>query len=122
MIKATRRDEAAMAGSSKDAWGEAGERFADWGRLLAEHYKQRGEALGAVPEEDRRKLEEAASAVTRQLDRAFSSLGETLRDPAARQTLKDAARAMAEAISATLAEIGEKVRGVGPHGPGDAAG
>lgn len=100
-----------MAGSTKDAWDEVGERFGEWGRMLGERYRKRGEELGETAEEDRRKkLDEAVQAVTRQLDQAFTSLGDTLRDPEAKQTLKDAAKAVGDAVSTTLSEAGEQIR------------
>lgn len=111
-----------MAGSSKDAWNEVGERFGEWSKMLGERYRKRGEELGATSDEDRRKLEEAVNAVTRQIDQAFTSLGETLRDPAAKQQLKDATKSLGDALSATFSEVGEQVRskigGSGSSGSG----
>ena len=77
---------------------------------LGERYRKRGEELGATAEEDRKKLDEAVQAVTRQLDQAFTSLGDTLRDPEAKQTLKEAATAVGDAVSTTLSEAGEQIR------------
>jgi len=99
-----------MPGSTKDAWDEVGERFGEWGRMLGERYRKRGEELGATAEEDRKKLDETVQAVTRQLDQAFTSLGDTLRDPEAKQTLKEAAKAVGDAVSTTLSEAGEQIR------------
>ncbi|HZD80900.1 MAG TPA: hypothetical protein VE646_12790 [Actinomycetota bacterium] len=100
-----------MAGNTKDAWDEVGERFAEWGRQLSARYreKERERAAPSVAE-DRRKLEEAAQAVVRQLDLAFTSLGETLRDPQAKQSLSEAGRAFREALSTTVSEAGERIR------------
>jgi hypothetical protein len=109
-----------MAESSKQAWEDVGERFASFGRLVAEHYKQRGEERGApTAEEDRRRLEEAVATITRQLDQAFSSLGDTLRDPEAKDDLKTAARAVGDALAITFTEVGAEVRKrVGPSAKG----
>src|SRR5437867_1359357 len=111
-----------MAGSSKDAWNEVGERFGEWSKMLGKRYRKRGEELGATSDEDRRKLEEAVNAVTRQIDQAFTSLGDTLRDPAAKQQLKDATKSLGDALSATFSEVGEQVRskigGSGSSGSG----
>lgn len=100
-----------MAESSKQAWEDVGERFASFGRMVAEHYKQRGEERGTpTTEEDRRKLEEALATITRQLDQAFTSLGDTFRDPEAKDGLKQAARSVGDALAITFTEVGAEVR------------
>lgn len=109
-----------MAESSKQAWEDVGERFTTFGRTVAEHYRQRGEERGAPPtEEDRRKLDEAIETLTRQLDQAFTSLGDTLRDPEAKEELKQAARSVGSALTVTFTEVGQEVRKrVGSAGKG----
>lgn len=99
-----------MAESSKEAWDEVGERFATFGRAIAARYKQLEQERGATTEEDRRKLEEALQTVTRTLDQAFTSLGDTLRDPNAKQGLKDAARSVGDAFGVTFSEVSAEVR------------
>src|SRR4029450_13839456 len=73
-----------MADSAKEAWNEVGDKFGEWSRLLGERYRKRGEELGSTVEEDRKKLDDAFQTVTRQLDQAFTSFGETLRDAEAK--------------------------------------
>jgi hypothetical protein len=87
-----------MAGSSKEAWDEVGERFAVFGRALAARYKQLEQERGATTEEDKRRLDEAVSTITRQLDQAFTSVGDTIRDPRAKDDLKLAARSVGDAL------------------------
>ncbi len=100
-----------MVENSKQAWEDVGEHFASFGRTVAEHYRQRGEERGAPPsEEDRRKLEEAVETITRQLDQAFTSLGDTIRDPEAKEGLKQAARSVGDALAITFTEVGQEVR------------
>jgi len=99
-----------MAESSKEAWDEVGERFAVFGRALAARYKQLEQERGATTEEDKRKLEEAIQTVTRTLDQAFTSLGDTIRDPRAKDGLKDAARSVGDALGVTFSEVSEEVR------------
>ena len=60
-----------MAGGTKDAWEEVGERFSEWGRMVAERHRSLGEERGSVPEEDKRKIDEAVEAVIGELDKAF---------------------------------------------------
>ena len=99
-----------MADSSKEAWDEVGERFAVFGRSLAARYKQLEQDRGATTEDDKRKVEEALSTITRQLDQAFTSLGDTIRDPGAKDGLKQAARSVGDALAITFSEVTEEVR------------
>ena len=99
-----------MAGSSKEAWDEVGERFAVFGRALAARYKQLEQERGATTEEDKRRLDEAVSTITRQLDQAFTSVGDTIRDPRAKDDLKLAARSVGDALSVTFQEVSDEIR------------
>jgi hypothetical protein len=110
-----------VTGSSKDAWSEVDERFSEFGRILADRYRKAGEERGDTtgPDEARRKLEEAFSAVTRQLDQAFSSVGDTIRDPEAKDTLKQAGKAVLDALGSTVSDVGEEIRKRRPSSKGD---
>lgn len=108
---------------SKDAWGEVDRRFSEFGRIVAERYRKAGEERGSPePEEARRKLEEAFSTVTRQLDQAFSSVGDTIRDPEAKETLKQAGKAVVDALGSTVSDVGEEIRRWRPGPKGDSEG
>jgi hypothetical protein len=113
--------EGSMAGGSKDAWSEVDRRFSEFGRIVAERYRKVGEERGGAPEPEdtRRKLDEAFSAVTRQLDRAFTSAGETIRDPQAKDTLKQAGKAVVSALSATVTDVGDEIRKRRPSAKGE---
>jgi hypothetical protein len=104
------REVMTVAESSKEAWNQVGDKFGEWSRLLGEKYRKRGEELGTSAEEDRKKLDDAVQTVTRQLDQAFGSFGETLRDPEAKQQLKEATKAFGDALSTTFSEVGEQIR------------
>jgi CRISPR/Cas system-associated protein Cas10 (large subunit of type III CRISPR-Cas system) len=102
-----------MPGTPKDAWSEVGERFSSWGRLLADRYRERGgetPAEAAQDEETRRKLDAAAREVTEQLNRAFTALGDTLRDAEAKDKLKEAVRSLGDAVSVTVSETTDELR------------
>jgi len=100
-----------MKGGSKGAWDEVDRRFSEFGRIVAERYRKAGEERGSSePEEARRKLEEAFSAVTSQLDQAFSSVGDTIRDPEAKETLKQAGKAVLDALASTVSDVGDEIR------------
>jgi hypothetical protein len=100
----------AMADNAREAWNEVGDKFGEWSRRLGQNYRKRGEELGTSPEEDRRKLDDAIQTVTRQVDQAFTSLGETLRDPEAKQHLKEATKSLGDALSTTFSEVGDQIR------------
>jgi hypothetical protein len=96
---------------SKEAWAEVDRRFSEFGRIVAERHRKAGEQQGAPPPDQvRRSLEEAFSDVTRQLDVAFSSVGDTIRDPEAKETLKLAGKAVMNALSSTVTDVGEEIR------------
>lgn len=99
-----------MGGSSKDAWNDVGERFSSWGRLLAARYREAESSTSDGAREAQRKLEEAARELSEQLNRAFTALGDTLRDPEAKENLKGAVRALGDAVSVTVTETGEEIR------------
>ena len=98
-----------MAGT-QDAWNEVGERFSSWSRHVAERYKGSSTTARKATQESQRKLEEAARDVTDVLDRAFTALGDTLRDEAAKADLKEAVKALGDAVAVTVSEAGEEIR------------
>ncbi|MGZ8585102.1 MAG: hypothetical protein ACXWXQ_03520 [Actinomycetota bacterium] len=99
-----------MAGSSKEAWNEVGERFSSWGRQVADRYKEMDATAGEGAQEAQRKLEEAARQLTEQLNRAFTAIGDTLRDDKAKTDLKDAVRSIGDAVAVTVTETGDAIR------------
>ena len=113
-----------MSGT-QDAWSEVGERFAAWGKQVAERYKESSGPAREAAKESQRKLEEAAHDITDVLDRAFTALGDTIRDETAKNDLKQAVKALGDAVAVTVSEAGEQVRrrvGTSPDGDqGDAS-
>jgi hypothetical protein len=107
-----------MSGTN-EAWNEVGERFASWGRHVSERYKGASGAARESAQESQRKLEDAARDITDALDRAFTALGDTIRDEQAKQDLKQAVRALGDAVSVTVTETTERIRqSVGSSGTG----
>ena len=98
-----------MSGT-QDAWSEVGERFASWGKQVAERYKESSGSAREAAKESQRKLEEAAHDITDVLDRAFTALGDTIRDETAKNDLKQAVKALGDAVAVTVSEAGEQVR------------
>jgi hypothetical protein len=99
-----------MAGRTQEAWNEVGERFTAWGHLVAERYRGSETADDEPAEETQRKLEETARELADQVNRAFTALGDTLRDEQAKAGLKDAARSVGDAVAVTVGELTVAIR------------
>jgi hypothetical protein len=84
---------------AKDAWNQVGERFSSWGRLVADRYKEAETTTVESARDAQHKLEESARELTEQLNRAFTAVGDTLRDPKAKENLRQAVRALGDAVS-----------------------
>ncbi len=106
-----------MAGT-QEAWSEVGERFASWGKHVAERYKDSSGTTREDVQESQRKLEAVAHDVTDVLDRAFTALGDTIRDEGAKNDLKQAMKALGDAVSVTVSEAGDQVRRAVGKSPG----
>ena len=63
---------------TKKAWDEVGEGFGKLGRMIAERYQSLGASQPATPDEGAAK--DSIRRATEELDRAFTTLGDTLRD------------------------------------------
>jgi len=99
-----------MAGEAKDAWDQVGERFADLGRKLSDHYKRQEGATSQSTDEAKRKIDDAIRTVGEHVDRAFTSLGETIRDPETKDTAQKAVRSLGDALDKTFADVSEAIR------------
>jgi hypothetical protein len=99
-----------MASEAKDRWSEVGDHFTELGNRLAERYRALGAESSESAEAGRKKIEEAVRFMTQQLDRTFTSVGDTMRDPEAKQSLDRAISTLGNALSATFSEVGEEIR------------
>jgi phage-related tail protein len=99
-----------MAGEAKDAWDQVGERFADLGRKLSDHYKRQEGATSQSADEAKRKIDDAIRTVGEHVDRAFTSLGESIRDPETKDTAQKAVRSLGDALDKTFADVSEAIR------------
>jgi hypothetical protein len=64
----------------------------------------------ASSEETRRRFDDAARDLSDQLNRAFTALGDTLRDGDAKERLKDAVKSLGDAVTLTVNETADEVR------------
>lgn len=99
-----------MADDAKQAWSEVGEKFATWGRGVADRYREAGSTDAGAAKESQRELERTASELMDELSRGFTAVADTLRDEQARKQLMDAVSAIGGAISATVDEASEGLR------------
>jgi len=98
-----------MADDAKQAWNKVGERFGSVGKRLAERYKEGGGDEVAATEAER-KLEEIAKELMDRVERAAEAVEGTVRDPEARNDLKEALNALGDALTATAHDVESAVR------------
>ena len=91
---------------AKEKWDEVGERFGDLGRRL----KDRFDANAAFGADEREKVNDALRQLGDALDAGFTTIGETLRDPAMRDEMKSAGSSIADAIAATLRDVSDAIK------------
>jgi hypothetical protein len=93
---------------SKEAWDRVGQEFRALGRQVRERYeRQAGEG---APAADRRKVDDALRQLADSLDQAFTALGDAIRDPQFGEQSRKAAGSLSDAVSATFAEVSDRVR------------
>jgi hypothetical protein len=91
---------------AREKWDEVGDRFSDLGRRL----KDRFDANAAYGAEERDKVDDALRQLADSLDAGFTTIGETLRDPAMRDEMKSAGSSIADAIAATLRDVSDAIK------------
>ena len=100
---------------ARKAWDEVGDRFTEVGRKEGDHYRKLDKESPPKKDAQRRDINEAVQGAVEQLDQAFTSLGNAMRDPEAKRSLNRAARSFGDALSTTFSglsgEIREKLRG-----------
>lgn len=90
---------------TKKAWEEVGESFSKFGRMVADRYNKSKttEPLGDG-------MADALRRATDELDRAFTSLGDTFRDDDAKEHLRATGKKLNDALKTTFADVSEKIR------------
>jgi hypothetical protein len=104
---------------TKRAWDEVGEGLTKLGRIISERYRDLSEERAARPSTaEEGSVADAIRRATDELDRAFTSLGDTLRDDGAREHVRDTGRKLSDALKVMFTEVSEEVRkAVGSRGP-----
>ena len=91
---------------AREKWDEVGDRFGELGRRL----KDRFDANAAYGAEERDKVNDALRQLADSLDAGFTTIGDTLRDPAMRDEMKSAGSSIADAIAATLRDVSDAIK------------
>jgi hypothetical protein len=91
---------------TREKWDEVGERFNDLGRRL----KERFDANAAFGADERERVNDALRQLGDALDAGFTTIGDTLRDPAMRDEMKNAGSSIADAIAATLRDLSSAIK------------
>jgi hypothetical protein len=92
------------------SWDEVGRNFGEVGKRVSEHYRKLGETGEPAVAEARRTVNDALQTVVHQLDHALTSVGNTFRDPQAKDSLSRAVRSLGDALSATFSDASEEIR------------
>jgi len=91
---------------AKQKWDEVGERFGDLGRMIRDRF----DANAAFGDGEREKVDDALRQLRDALDAGFTTLGDTLRDPAMRDELRSAGSSIADAVAATMRDVSEAIK------------
>jgi hypothetical protein len=92
------------------SWDEVGRHFAEVGRRVSEHYRKLDEQGATTSAEANRSVSDALQTVVHQMDQAFTSVGNALRDPEAKDSLNRAVRSLGDALSATFSDVSGEIR------------
>lgn len=87
-------------------WDEVGERFSELGRRL----KDRFDANTGFGADEREQVNDALRQLGDALDAGFTTIGDTLRDPAMRDEMKSAGSSIVDAIAATLRDLSDAIK------------
>lgn len=115
-------DEGGRWQEARKAWDDVAERLKEVGRRVGDQYQQLGEQASAKADAGAKGINDAVRDAVDELDRALTSVGDTIRDPRAKESLRKAAASFGEALEATFNEVGEELRrrfGAGTRPSGD---
>jgi hypothetical protein len=95
---------------TRQAWSDVGDRFFEVGRLVREHYRRLGGESEAETEAERQRVSDAVKNAGQQLNQAFTSVGNAIRDPEASQGLERAMSSLGLALAATFSDLGAEMK------------
>jgi hypothetical protein len=86
---------------TKRAWDDVSHGFEKLGEMISERYKRTTSDAGA---------KDAIRRAVDELDRAFTSLGDSLRDDEVREHLRATGKKLGDALKTTFSDVSERVR------------
>lgn len=92
----------------RESWEEVGERLSELGLKLKLHVEQAEKGRAEAETE----VTDALRSVGDAIDRAFTALGNAVKDDAVREDARDVGQSMIGALDATFSELGERFRAV----------
>ena len=95
---------------TRRAWDEVARRFSEVGRKVGDQYRKLGEETSASTNASGAKVGGAVRDAVDELDRALTSVGDALRDPQTKESLRQAVSSFGGALEATFTEVGEELR------------
>jgi len=88
-------------------WEQVGDQMSELGLKLKLHFEQAG---GAERSEEEDRVREALHTLGDTVEQAFNALSTAARDDAVRTDVKDVGRSVVDALEASFAELGERMR------------
>jgi trans-2-enoyl-CoA reductase len=95
---------------TRKAWDDVGEQFSDVGKKIGEHYRSLESDTRTSAETQRQTVNDAIKKVVDEMDKAFTGLGNALRDPQTKDSLNKAAKSLGDALDSTFSGLGQKLR------------
>lgn len=92
---------------AKQAWSDVADQLSGLGMKLKMHFEQAAQPETSETEES---VKKAVDEVRDALDRAFSTMGNAVKDPAVKQDVADVARSLGDALATTFSEVSENLR------------
>jgi hypothetical protein len=107
----------------RSAWKDTGERFAALGASLKAHYgaERDAESTDTDAESTKRDLGEAARRFAGAVQDAVDALGAAAQDPSVKEDVRRVGTSLADALSATFAEVSDDLRRMADRTPGGQA-
>jgi hypothetical protein len=102
-----------MPRESSEAWQEVAKSVTDLGLRIREHYRERVVDRGEPELETRHSVSDSLEVLGLQLSGAMDAVGEAFHDPMVRDQAVRASRAFADAVEASLSDVGSEVKQAG---------
>jgi len=96
-----------------EAWREVGRHVGELGSRIREHYEQQVDGRDQPLTQAREAAADALEGVVRRVGDAFEALSDAVHDPKVREQALRASRALADAIEASVTDLGDGMKQAG---------